>query len=435
MIKVKLFQSMAPFIALICIFFASTVSAQSDTEPSQVLNETEAINEAETEKQLSGFDRQLVAELDAQQKRLLLALEQEDAFSLKLSEAYGEYGALLLESGRIDEANDVYTQALHIQKVNHGIYSVEQLYFLKKLFQTAVELDDTELVDRYLNKANTIEKKNENLVSEHVGEMYVRAGHFYLDQYYQQSRRYKVKLSLLREARSYFERTLTRFQDNAITKETLPYGELLLVGYLENALLREMPLIFDGSTERFNVSAITASSNDVRELERDYWYVKGAYRRSFRSFNDYVRKARADGDLQEEVNAMLFWADTLILFKRNREATKYYKLAWEKSQEINPSEQLDGRFNQPQRIPAYHYLIERESDADTQQSIQVPITFSVAKDGSVSNIQMIDSSDDHQKYFASARNEASDLSFRPAIIDGDTAAVEEFSYEVKVRAN
>ncbi len=451
--KIKLIPSAAAsFLWLIFIIAVPAVVAQTGTElvePSteaqavieseaQAVKESEAVIEdqgaieIETENQSNIFDRQLIAELDAQQELLLAALQEEGTFSLKLSELYAEYGAVLLRSGRLDEASEVYKQALHIQKVNHGIYSAEQLYFIKNLVDVAIKINDDELVDQYLNQAISIERKNAGLVSEHLREMYISAGHYFVDRYYQQSGRYNVKLALLQKSQSYFEKVLIRSRNKTLDQALIPYGELLLVSYLESTILSEMPIVSNGLTERFNSSALSSSPTDIVELQRDYAYVKGAFDRSLRYINSYVSKARSEGNNQEEINAILSWADTLILFKENQEAEKYYKLAWEKSLDILSSERLLNRFNQPRRIPAYNYLINREDELSNQDSIRIPLTFSVAIDGSVSNVQITDSGDDHREYFTRARNEVNRLHFRPAVIDGEVTAVEEFTYDVRV---
>ena len=430
-------------LLLVLFHSVSSVKAQSDDDAVKIdtLNEEQLEQSIEQDvevleqKELNTFDRQLIAELDAYQQRLILALSEEDAFSLKLSEMYAEYGSLLLKARRYEEAKDVYTEALHIQKINHGIYSAEQLYFIKALFEAAVGIGDSDLVDSYLDKAVAIEQKNEGLVSEHLGEMYLRAGHFYIDQYYQPTRRYKVKLAYLQRARFYFEHILARNSNETLNEVSYPYGELLLVSYLESTLLREMPIIIDGNYERFNVSALSSSPRQAIELERDYAFIKSAYSRSFQTFNGYIRKAREGDDSQEIVNALLSWADTLNLFKRKREATQYYKMAWEESQKILPQDKISLMFEQPQRIPAYNYLLAREDDQHDEEIINVPLVFSIEKDGSVSNIKVIDNSDEQKKYISSARIEAKSLLFRPAIINGDTTAVDEFPYEVKVVVN
>ncbi|MBX2849688.1 MAG: tetratricopeptide repeat protein [Acidiferrobacterales bacterium] len=419
----------------------STSYAQSDevSEPTEIEDQSlvtqQEVSEPTEPQPAVNFDRQVIANLEAQQQRLIKARAEEDAFSLKLAEVYAEYGFMLSQAGRYDEAKDVYTEALHIQKVNHGIYAPEQLYFLSELFNTAVSMGDSELVESYMTRAISIEEKNEGLLSVDLDGMFLRAGHYYLDQYYQPTRRYKTKLTYLRHARSYFDHILSRQREKTINDGSLPYGELLLVSYLESTILREMPIIIDGDSERFNVSTLSSSPRQAMELDRDYRYVKGAYSRSFRYFNSYIRKAREGGNDQEILNALLSWADTLILFNRNREASNYYKLAWEQSQEMQSSEKFQVMFDKPQPIPAYNYLLERDDFYGNEEIINVPLTFSIDKDGSVSNIQMLNDNEEQKKYLTSARTEARSLHFRPAIINGDLTAVEKFPYEVKVEVN
>lgn len=448
--KPKLILIFVNKLLLVFISAISLVSAQSDNDVTQADSDASQIVEkideqavpvaqaeqiVQQEEKISAFDRQLITELDVYQKRLITALAEEDAFSLKLSEVYSEYGALLLKAGRSDEANAVFNQAMHIQKVNHGIYSQEQLYFLKQLLAAAIAKDDEEAVENYLTRAIAIENKSEGLVSEDIDDMFLLAGHYYVDQYYQLSRRYKTKLSYLRNARNYFEQILARSRNTPLAEVSLPYGELMLVGYLENNLIHEMPVVINSGVERFNASTLSASSEQLGELTRDYRYVKGAYGRSFRSFNNYIRKAREGGDSEDIVSALLSWADTLILFNRTREASNYYRQAWQESQEIFSTEKMNSLFQEPQRIPAYDYLIDRNDESLTKDIVNVPLIFSIEKDGSVTNIELVDSSDEQKEYSVAATNEARSLNFRPAIINGDITAVDQFTYEIPVAVN
>ena len=417
----------------------------------RVENVTEVDNVTEVELQTivdpvpNRFDRQLLADLDLHQQRVFDALEEEDAFSLKLSELYSEYGALLIKGGRLDEAREVFSQALHIQKVNHGIYSIEQLYYLNKLFEIELQLDtnqDDELIEQYLGRAISIEKKNKDVSSHDLDEMLINAGHYFLDVYYRQTRRLDIQLDSLRSARHYFNQVLLR--NTKLDKEFIPYGELFLVTYLESNIISDLPLIIDNARSPFSTSSerlfrgseqrSRTQASQAFQLERDFKYLRNSYNRGFNVFNSYIRKAQNDGNTEDVVRALLGWADTLTLFNRSEEASEYYKLAWTEAQSIDSNQNWLDEFNQPKLIPAYEYLVDRQTQQAPEGELSMPLILSVTKDGSVSEVQGVGISEEQAKQFKSVRKDALKLNFRPAIMNGETIDTNEFAYEARVPA-
>ena len=163
--------------------------------------------------------------------------------------------------------------------------------------------------------------------------MFINAEPYFLDVYYRQTRRYDIQLDSLRSARHYFSQVLLR--NAKLDNKFIPYGELFLVTYLESNIISDLPLIIDNARSPFSIGSeriLRGSEQRSRtqatqafQLERDFKYLRNSYNRGFNVFNSYIRKARNDGNTEDVVRALLWWADTLTLFNRSEEASEYYK--------------------------------------------------------------------------------------------------------------
>lgn len=401
-----------------------------DTEVTEV--ESSALEEDSAK---TVFNRELLTRLNTQFESLQEALKTEDTFSLRLAELYAEYGDLLIRARRYEEASDVYTQALHIRKVNFGIYSAEQLQLLNVLSKISAALNDSDKLIVYLQRAISIQNKNAE-ISNHVIDMALRAGHYYIDQFYKEPRSYGIRQGHLEKAKYYFDYVFTKNQGRTLKEKSLPYGELLLISHLENTLIEQMPLVYDRTFYTGSVSTIgSTSSLQALELEKEYHYLRGAYVRSVAYLKSYIQAATTQENGKEIANALLAWADNQMLFGRKLEAAKYYKLAYEQARDVFSEQELRERFTYPMQIPAYNYLHERDNEFASDKVIPVPLSFSVGADGSISNVKSLEGSEDVEKYLTRARRKVRQLNFRPAIVDGDTVAVNEFVYPVKVVVN
>jgi len=124
----------------------SDIEDSNDAESTELAGESTDVEEEPSAEQVARGERiaagQLSRDIEQQFKALRATLETEDAFSEKLGENYLGYGMLLRESGQYDEAIEAFVNALHISKVNNGIYSLEQRPALKALFDTHYALQN-----------------------------------------------------------------------------------------------------------------------------------------------------------------------------------------------------------------------------------------------------------------------------------------------------
>ena len=104
-----------------------------EQEVDEPLIDEASILEPETSAQVSA---QLRKDLESQFQQIQSLIKSEDAYSERLGEEYLNYGLLLKQVGRLEEARENFVDSLHISKVNDGVYSIEQRPALRALFDT-----------------------------------------------------------------------------------------------------------------------------------------------------------------------------------------------------------------------------------------------------------------------------------------------------------
>ena len=112
-------------------------------------------------KALLNIDPEILESLDLQLDQILALRDSEEAFSDTLGETYYSYAETLKASGQISEAKKMYSNALHINKINNGVNHLEQ----KTILQTMAELNlmegDLDAAGKQISRINWLEKRHD----------------------------------------------------------------------------------------------------------------------------------------------------------------------------------------------------------------------------------------------------------------------------------
>lgn len=90
---------------------------------------------------------QQAAALAAQRERLLLLEQEQGPYAAVLAEPLMDMGRYLQEAGAAEQAGRLYQRALHVLRVNEGLYSDNQMPLLRNLFAVDRSLGDWEALD------------------------------------------------------------------------------------------------------------------------------------------------------------------------------------------------------------------------------------------------------------------------------------------------
>lgn len=88
------------------------------------------------------------------------SLEEGDLYSPTLAEQYETLGLLLYRAGNYEEAVDAFEDAIHIHKVNKGLFNLDQAKIVEHLIRAHVALGDFPSVDNHMHYLFYIQEKN-----------------------------------------------------------------------------------------------------------------------------------------------------------------------------------------------------------------------------------------------------------------------------------
>lgn len=363
------------------------------------------------------LDPVVLKNLDDQFQKVQDARKQEDAFSTKLGENYFTYGLLLKDVGRLEEAREMFLDALHITKINEGIYSTEQRPILKALFDTHYFLGDKEAFEANFDRILWLERQDLTLRDDFSFDMALKIGNYYINEYLFNPIAGEASILLLDNARRYLNFALRRYGNAPISEKLMPYGELALVNYLrsniQNTLDRGRPSFFDAGSQRGRSSRFVQQNApiDVTAISLND---------GERSLKLYLAKARSDKANKQAVHALLGLGDINILFNRPNLARQYYRLAWLEAQGLDDDDPVRLSFNRPVQLPAFNYALDRQPIERKKPSLFIPMQFSVNELGLPGDIVDIPQGDANHEFFSKARRALRKTKFRPVIASSGT---------------
>jgi len=403
-------------------------SESNDTDTNVVITDAVPATLASAKPQtvVPSFDPKVLKNLDQQFQKVQQARETEDAFSAALGENYFSYGLLLKDVGRYDEAREMFLDALHITKINQGIYSIEQRPILKALFDVHFALGNSESFEDNLSRIIWLEKKERDLDDDFAFELALKVGNYYINQYLYNPIPSETSVALLDKARRYLSFAVARYGDAPLNEKLMPYGELALISYLRSSADR--PLSRAGSFTQ----PTRRSEQFFRRTEVGFDQRAIAFNSGERSLKTYLLKAREDESTDQAVHALLGLGDVNLLFSRTGIATQYYQLAWLEVKKLAEDHPLHQQFKQPVQLPAFNYAQDRQPIERKNASLYIPMTFSVDRFGQVNNIVKINEGEPNFKYFNKARRALRKAKFRPTINEGVTVATDRLSEEVRI---
>jgi len=411
---------------------------ESDIDPVSALAERSNINDdvinqtgdpqIPTTPQID-LDPQLRNNLERQFKQIIEIQENEDAFSENLGEAYLGYGQALLKAGRLDEARKMLANALHISKINNGVNSMEQRPVLRAMFEMNLARANIEEAEANLKRIIWLEKSFPQNRDDFSFDMVIRLGNQYLDAYLYRPSVSQTALLQLNTAERYFKYAIDRYGARSMDELFMPYGELALVNYYKSKI--QVDVARPAYQHPRQQNSISALEKQQRKVSR---YPGNAFARAERYLTEYLLKSKSEGRTEDIVLALLNLGDINLLFARDRSASDYYELAWTESQNLSVDHSLVLSFEQPQILPAFNYSRERGTIDQYQETMLVPITFSLSEFGRVKKFADVDEPDTQKSVTKRARRVAKRLRFRPVIENGRMIAVGEFTHPVQVKA-
>ena len=396
-----------------------------------VTNEPQELSEPEdTPVELSLTPVEVSSELNQNLATQFLRISElektEDAFSSTLGEEYFSYGLMLKRSGRIEEAREMIVDALHITKVNDGVYAIEQRPMLRELFDINLSLGKTEELEESLGKIIWLENKSPKSREYYSFNMVVKLGHHFLDLYSIRPIRDNTSLELLDKSARYFSYAIRQYGDATIDQLLMPYGELSLVHYHRSKLIARL------TKERFSGLTQRRSAFQRVEQSQSQEFFDETFSKTELYAKIHLSKAKRENNQPQIVAALLALGDSNLLFRRNLAAADFYRVAWEEAQKLPADDPLLLSFDKPVRLPAFNFALEKEPAKRAGANYAfLPVMVDVDVRGKVISVEDNVVGAPSNKIASRARRIVKNSRFRPAIKNGELQSV--VAHQEKIR--
>ena len=340
-----------------------------------------------------------------------------------LVEELASLGRLQQQQGNHVGAIETLDRAIHVNRINSGLYTLEQIPVVEQLIESHMALGNWEQADVYNNYLFHVQQKAYGFDDPRLIPV------------------------------------LDRLATWNIQAFKIGYGNLLGIKLRQsqimfNAAARMVVLHFGKDDERFinyqrNIanSAYLVARNPELMMEIDRPEYRNMQQRLAEKFNDSRRVQPAGfrtgeralmeivmlyqnqgGDTYALAEAITHLADWYLIFGRRLGTMENYQLAWDMLQRLESSEELTQRlFGNVTPLPAFASSIEtpdafyRNEDGSEALSFDyADLTFDVTANGLVRNVKSIsEETQDNRMQLGKLRMSVRSMRFRPLVIDGE----------------
>jgi len=322
--------------------------------------------------------------------------EQADAYDPQFGELSLQLATAYNALGRTDEALQAYRRALHLLRINHGLDSVRQLPVLEAMYAINSENIRTAGARQNLEAMLRVHRQNERATDADLGEILERIGRWHLAAYHFEVD--KDGLAHLVAA-------------NSALTEAL---EMASSGY-------DYPLHRALSMVNYSLSR-AAGEESVRETDQNKalaleGLITQSYRRGKERLRQGLERARATGDIEQQVRATLLYGDWEQLFDRRQAARQLYFQAWNLAENLNENNLLRLSFDNPHQLPDFR--IDEYGFVDpATATVPVAATFDVSPAGVSRNVFIAPDASANKLARRTALRTIRSATYRPAIVDG-----------------
>lgn len=366
----------------------------------------------ETEQRSVDHYQQSVEQLEAQYGPYHEALSQE----------LTSLGQHYRQQGQLDESRDILQRAMHVSRINSGLYNLQQAAILEQLVNTNSARQDWKSVDANQHYLFWLHQRNFQADDPRMLPVLNKLGRWHLNAY--DNHTHKGKVEHLLRAHSYYKQAI-----DIVSKE---HGELApqllehLQGYTAtNYFLASHQVIIHQETEDLGGARATNITNE--EKRRLLQYIQNSYRNGKNSIDQTIRIQNSNdrSSIQDKVTAELAMADWNLLFGRWHTALTLYKNIYTSLNQTLPDKlSADDFFASPVPLPQLPALEDTTADKPSSHSY-ILVAFDVSPRGSARNIEFVEEfpESDTQNRIR-VRRALKTSKFRPRMQQGEPVATQ-----------
>ncbi|PCI76581.1 MAG: hypothetical protein COB20_10265 [SAR86 cluster bacterium] len=340
-----------------------------------------------------------------------------------LVEELASMGRLQQQQGNHAAAIETLDRAIHVNRINSGLYTLEQIPVVEQLIQSHMALGDWEQADIYNNYLFHVQQKAygvddprlipvlDSLATWNIQAFKIGYGRL------QGIRLRQAQIMFNAAARMvgiHFGKTDERFVNY---QRNIANSAYLI------ARNPELMMEIDRPEYRNMQQMLAQQLNEQRRVQPP------GFRTGERALIEIAMFYQEQGDdAYALAEATTHLADWYLMFDRRRSTLENYKIAWDMLQELENSEELTERlFGTVASLPSFASTIatpdafyRNEDGSEALNFDYADLTFDVTANGLVRNIETIsEETEANQAQLSKLRISVRSRRFRPLIVDGE----------------
>ncbi|MBL4827049.1 MAG: hypothetical protein JKY66_04935 [Spongiibacteraceae bacterium] len=329
---------------------------------------------------LSKKNKELEATVRQYQKSIYQLELDGGAYAPRLWEKIQGLALAYYRQGKHKEATAVFKRALHVYRVNNGLYNVEQVPLLKQMIDNHIALKDFSVADDlhyylYRTRLHNVQDDEPGMVEALREYALWQREAYFLKVGKNIHRRLMSMHDLQTQALDIIERT-----EGGSNEKKLPlFGDLLTTQYLLASYVAQPES--DSSKMQYD------------RLKFDYLrlssYSKGI---DILSRTIAIHDSSAHASVDDKANAVVALGDWHQWHNKHTQALGVYTQAYHLlAQSKDGAEQLKATFSSPQALPAKGIFSSKLAEPKGKKKGYVTAQFSVTDDGAAKKISFLDS--------------------------------------------
>ena len=347
-------------------------------------------------------------------------------YAERLDEELTGLGMVYKNLGQFPEALAAFNRALHINRVNHGLHSLDQLAILEQIIATNTALSDWTALDQNYQYLYWINRRSNGATDPHLLAVIDRLARWHLNAY---------TLATDPQPFNHLMSANALFLDAAAIIETNygPYDQRLInplygitIANYQMAFHAYNSSGFEGFYSSFRNFDDTNSMLEEEMAIQDL--ISDAYRTGKQAMLRVIDIQTHNPDAQaiDHGIAMIQLGDWYLLFNQSNSARQSYAMAYTRLNESGmQKDEINKLFEQPRSLPSFQMPVASQQVKTKEGSADnyVLVKFDVSKNGKTSNIEIVEAQPaDDESIQRRAKETIRDTRFRPRLEDGQPVA-------------
>ena len=324
--------------------------------------------------------------------------------------------------GQNREAIQAFNQALHINRINHGLYGASQLPLMELIIQTNTALSDWQALDQNFDYLYWVNRRLYGDDDPRLLPVIERLGRWNLQAYSLTSDPAPFKHLL--DAAELFQNAVRIIEQNYGTYDKHLINPLLGLAMADYQIAQQIRLDVTYEDHGFNTGFPGDMEQEMYEVRNQQTVFFNGYHDGQKALSRITDVYSKNPELSKRDygRALVLLGDWYLLFDRRTAASKTYALAYAKLQDSGMGkEDINRLFGRPQSLPDFR--LSAENQPPDNNGDYIIAKFDISKYGRARNIEIVKTSvADSDSLRRRAKDTIRAARFRPRLENGQPVA-------------